>query len=72
MPKGRPSKGKRMVDTNVRVTKDTHLRLKTLADLREATISEAIDKLIEEHAPEVEEAINALKKIKDKSKKKDD
>lgn len=65
-PKGRPSKGKRMVDTNVRVTKDTHRRLKTLAELHDTTISEAIDKLILEHAPEVEEAISQVKKIREK------
>lgn len=55
--RGRPKKAKKMVDTNVRVTKDTHLRLKTLADLWGITMSESIDLLIEKHAPEVEDAI---------------
>lgn len=64
MPKGRPNKGKRMVDTNVRVTKDTHEKLKTLATLRGKTISEAIEELIDAHAPEVNKAILALDEIK--------
>lgn len=47
-------KGKRMVDTNVRITKETHSRLKTLADMLGLTMSDAINFVIIEHYPEVD------------------
>lgn len=51
-------KGKgRVVITNVRVTKETHLRLKTLSELWGMTMSEAMDALIKKQAPEVDEII---------------
>lgn len=61
-------KGKgRVVITNVRVTKETHTRLKTLADLWGVTMSEAMDMLITEHVPEVEEAIRLREQMKMKA-----
>ena len=59
-------KGKRMMDTNVRITRDTHNRLKTLSDLLGLTMSEAIDFIIIEHYPNVEEE----RKAKEERKKK--
>ncbi|MBL8163746.1 MAG: hypothetical protein JNJ61_17295 [Anaerolineae bacterium] len=53
-PKETRKKGKRMVNTNVRVTKETHERLKTLSELLGLTMSEAIDHVINSHYPEVE------------------
>lgn len=55
--RGRPKKGKQMVDTTMRVTKETSVRVKILADLMGVTMSEAIDRLIEENAPQVNEEI---------------
>ena len=59
-------KGKRMVDTNVRVTKDTHLLIKTLADLWGVTMSDAMAMLINEHVPEVKEALKRREEIQRK------
>ena len=59
-------KGKRMMDTNVRVTKDTHSRLKTLSDTLGLTMSEAIDFIIIEHYPDIEEERKALEERKRK------
>lgn len=67
MPK---KKGKgRVVITNIRVEKDTHNRIKTLADLWGVTMSEAMDMLITEHVPEVEEAIKLREEMKRKAEK---
>lgn len=62
-------KGKRMVDTNVRVTKDTHLRLKALSDLWGVTMSEALDLLIGEHVPEIEERLKQREEMQKKLSK---
>lgn len=59
-------KGKRMVITNVRVTEETHLELKTLADLRGKTMSEAISQLIREAAPDVIEEVRRRQEAKRK------
>lgn len=62
-------KSKRMVDTNVRVTKETHLRVKTLAEMWGITMSEAMDLLISEHVPEVEQEIKRREDIQQKINK---
>ena len=63
-------KGKgRVVVTNVRVTKETHVRLKTLADLWGLTMSEAVNLLIRENVPEVEESIRLREEMKMKAGK---
>lgn len=63
-------KGKRMVDTNVRVMKTTHQRMKTLADLWGVTISEAVDLLISQHAPEVDNEIKRREEMQRQMSKK--
>jgi hypothetical protein len=56
--RGRPRKDDTViVDTNVRVDKRAHIRMKTLADLWGVTLSEAINRLIDKQAPEVDEVI---------------
>lgn len=55
--RGRPKKDEMIVDTNVRMTKKTHTRLKTLADLWDVSISKAVDRLIDGAAPEVDDVI---------------
>ena len=65
----RAKKGKRMVETNVRVTKETHLRIKTLAEMWGITMSEAMDLLITEHVPEVEAEIRLREEIQQKLSK---
>lgn len=62
-------KGKRMVDTNVRVTRETHLRVKTLAEMWGVTMSEAMDLLISEHVPQVEDEIKRREEIQVKLSK---
>ena len=58
MPKQRKKKESgRVVITNVRVTKEAHLRLKTLSELWGVSMSEALDALIKSHAPEVDDVI---------------
>lgn len=64
-------KGKgRVVITNVRVTKETHLRMKTLAELMGVTMSEAIDALIDKQAPEVDDIIRQREEQKKRFGKK--
>lgn len=46
-----------VVTTNIRITKDTHQRVKTLADMLGVNISDALDMLIQKSAPEVEEEL---------------
>lgn len=65
-PEDGKKKGKRMVDTNVRVTKETHERLKTLAELLDLTMSDAIDHVIGSHYPEVERERTAREERKTK------
>jgi hypothetical protein len=48
-----------MVDTNVRVTKTTHARLKYLAQVLGVTISEVIDAMIVEKNPDIDSRIEA-------------
>lgn len=68
--RGRPKKENQViVDTNVRVTKETHLRMKTLADLWGLTMSEAVNLLIRENVPEVEQAIQLRAQMKKKAGK---
>lgn len=55
--RGRPRKDKEVIDTNVRVSKRTQVRIKTLATLWHTTMSDAIDRLIEAQAPQVDEVI---------------
>jgi DNA-binding Xre family transcriptional regulator len=43
--------------TNIRITAETHQRVKTLADMLGVNISEALDILIQKHAPEVDEEL---------------
>lgn len=50
-------KGKRMTTSAVRVTPETHKRMKTLADVLGMTMSEAIDFIILEHMPEIDEEV---------------
>jgi hypothetical protein len=58
MSSAKKKKGKgRVVITNVRVTKETHIRMKTLADLWHMSMSEVINKLIDEGAPNVDQVI---------------
>jgi predicted DNA-binding protein len=52
-------KGKRMVDTNVRITKSTHSRLKYLAEALGVTMSEIVDAMIYEKHPDIDSRINA-------------
>lgn len=52
-------KGKRMVDTNVRMTKTTHARLKYLAQVLGVTISEVVDSLIGDKYPDIDARIDA-------------
>ncbi len=60
----------RVVITNVRVTKEAHLRLKTLAELWNVSMSEALDALIEKQAPEVDEIIRQRKEQVERFSKK--
>lgn len=61
---------KRMVDTNVRVTKSTHSRLKYLAEVLGVTMSEAVDAMIYEKDPAIDEKIEAREReIKEFRKK---
>lgn len=53
----RPKKDGDVVTTNIRVTKTTHMRVKTLADMLGVNISEALDMLIARSAPEVDEEL---------------
>jgi hypothetical protein len=46
-----------VVTTNIRITKDTHMRVKTLADMLGVNISVALDMLIQKSAPEVDEEL---------------
>jgi hypothetical protein len=47
-------KGKRMVDTNVRMEKTTHARLKYLAETLGVTMSEVIDGMIKEKYSDID------------------
>ena len=68
--RGRPKKeNKVIVDTNVRVTKETHIRMKTLADLWGLSMSEAVNLLIKENVPEVEEAVKTREEMRLKAEK---
>jgi Na+/phosphate symporter len=67
--KGKGSR-KRVVVTNVRVTKETHEELQVLSDIWDTTMSDAISSLIHKHAPEVLEEIRRRKEIKRKAKQK--
>lgn len=60
-PKRGRKKGKgRVVVTNVRMTKETHERLKALARfLNVETMSDAIDFVIFQHYPQVEQVVKA-------------
>jgi predicted DNA-binding protein len=53
----KPKKGGRMVTAPVRLTEETHQRVKTLSEMWDVTISEAIDLIITEHVPEIDEEI---------------
>lgn len=53
---GKKGKG-RVVIAPVRVTKETHVRMKTLAALWHMSMSETINKLIDEVAPQVDDVI---------------
>ena len=53
----RPKKADGIATTNIRITVETHQRVKTLADMLGVNISEALDMLIQKHAPEVEEEL---------------
>jgi antitoxin component of RelBE/YafQ-DinJ toxin-antitoxin module len=55
---------KQLPDTNVRVSGETHLRLKTLADMMGLSISDAVDQFIQTYAPEVEEEISRRQDFK--------
>ena len=67
-----PKKGKkkgqgRVVVTNVRVTKETHQRLKALTDeLGVETMSDAIDLVIFEHYPQVEQRVKRSEENRNK------
>lgn len=72
MSEQNPAKGKkkgkgRMVVTNVRVTKETHLRLKALTDeLGVESMSDAIDFVIFEHYPQVEQKLKTSEERRQK------
>lgn len=66
MATGRKKRGKRMVTAPVRLTEETHLRVKTLSEMWNVTISEAIDAVIKQHVPEVDEEIRRQKEVKRK------
>lgn len=53
----KPKKGGRMVTAPVRLTEETHQRVKTLSEMWDVTISEAIDLIITEHVPELDDEI---------------
>lgn len=53
----RPKKEGDVVTTNIRITKTTHQKVKTLADMLGVNISEALDMLIAKSAPEVNEEL---------------
>lgn len=55
-------KGKRMVDTNVRMTKPTHSRLKYLTEVMGLTMSEIVDAMIYEKYPDIDSKISAREK----------
>lgn len=57
MSEEKPKKKGRMVTAPVRLTEETHQRVKTLSEMWEVTISEAIDLIITQHVPEVDEEI---------------
>ena len=61
--------GKRMVVTNIRVTKETHAELQALSRIWDMPMSDAISKLIRENIPEVGELISKEEDIKQKARK---
>jgi len=61
---GKKAKG-RVMDTNVRVSKSTHRLLKALTDeLGVGTMSDAIDFVIFEHYPQIEQKLKAAEERK--------
>lgn len=49
---------------NVRITKDAHTLLMTLASMQDVTMSEAIIMLIRDHVPEVEREVERREAIR--------
>lgn len=64
--------GKRMVVTNIRVTKETHAELQALSQIWDIPMSDAISKLIRDNVPEVRELISKRDEIKRKARKREE
>lgn len=62
---GSKKKGKRMVETNVRLTRDAHSRLRALASRLGLSMSDAVDYVVFNHYPEIEQERKLLEARKE-------